>query len=149
MNKFRLDNQLQNIVISLDPQWSEKNICIVADLQKTEISADEELLSHVWINILQNAIKFTPNNGTINISLSNCEEKTLCSISDNGIGIEIEQQERIFERFYKGDKSRNRSEGGNGLGLSLVKKIVELHGGKINLESTVGKGTTFTITLYK
>ena len=146
-NKFRLDKQIQNTTILLEPQWSEKNISIVAELCKVVISADEELLSQVWINLMHNAIKFTPEGGTIHITLAVDGERINCTIADNGIGITQEDQIHIFERFYKADKSRDRSLGGNGLGLSLVKKIVELHGGNVTLESELGKCTAFTVAL--
>lgn len=147
VSQFDLDEQLQNTVIILDPQWSEKDISIAAKLDKVTVLADEGLLSQVWINLLQNAIKFTPEGGTIHVTLTQNNEKTICTIADNGIGIAPEDQRRIFERFYKADKSHERSIGGNGLGLSLVKKIVELHGGSVSVESEIGKGTTFTVTL--
>ncbi|EGW39773.1 HAMP domain-containing sensor histidine kinase [Desulfosporosinus sp. OT] len=145
--QFRLDKQLQSAVILLDPQWSQKNISITADLDKVMVSADEELLSQVWINLLHNAIKFTPEGGRIQITLAAKGGKTICTIADNGMGISPEDQLHIFERFYKVDKSRDRSLGGNGLGLSLVKKIVELHGGIVSVESEPGKGTTLIVTL--
>ncbi|MDR1159435.1 MAG: HAMP domain-containing histidine kinase [Syntrophomonadaceae bacterium] len=147
ISQFRLDKQLQNTVILLDPQWSEKNISITAELDKVIVSADEELLSQVWINLLHNAIKFTPEDGAIHIRLATNEGKFICAIADNGMGISSEEQIHIFERFYKADKSRDRSLSGNGLGLSLVKKIVELHGGSVSVESGRGKGTTFIVTL--
>jgi len=147
VSQFCLDKQLQSAVILLDPQWSEKNISITAELDKVIVSADEELLSQVWINLLHNAIKFTPGGGTIHITLTTNDGKTICEIADNGMGISLEDQIHIFERFYKVDKSRDRSLGGNGLGLSLVKKIVELHGGIVSVESEKGKGTTFIVTI--
>lgn len=147
--EFRLDKQIKNAVLMLEPQWSEKNIVIDAQIDKTTINADEELLSQVWINLLHNAIKFTPVCGEINITLSEKERVIECGITDNGIGILKEDQIHIFERFYKVDKSRDRSLGGNGLGLSLCKKIVELHGGTITLESNPDKGTRFIVTLSK
>lgn len=147
VSPFDLDEQLQNTVILLDPQWSKKKISITAKLEKVAISADEGLLSQVWINLLHNAAKFTPEGGAIHVTLTRNDEKTICTIADSGIGIAPEDQRRIFERFYKADKSHDRSMGGNGLGLSLVKKIVELHGGSVTVESGIGKGTTFTVTL--
>jgi len=147
ISKFRLDKQLQNTVILLEPQWSEKNISIEAELEKVFVSADDGLLSQVWVNLLNNAIKFTPDGGKIQILLTSDEGKAICSIADNGIGISPEQQIHVFERFYKADKSRDRSLGGNGLGLSLVKRIVDLHSGSVTLESEFQKGTTFTVTL--
>jgi two-component system, OmpR family, phosphate regulon sensor histidine kinase PhoR len=146
MRNYRLDRQLQNTTILLEPQWSKKNISIEADLDKVVISADEELLSQVWINLMNNAVKFTPEGGTIHITLSSDGEKINCTVADSGIGIALADQIHVFERFYKADKSRDRSLGGNGLGLSLVKKIVELHGGSVTLESDLGKGTLFTVT---
>lgn len=146
-SQFRLDKQLQNAVILLDPQWSKKNISVTGELDKVTVSADEELLSQVWINLLHNAIKFTPEGGAIHITLATNDGKTVCTIADSGVGISSEDQIHIFDRFYKVDKSRDRSLGGNGLGLSLVKKIVELHGGIVNVESEKGKGTTFIVTL--
>lgn len=142
-NDFRLDKQLSNIILTLEPQWSEKKLTIEADFQKRTISGDEDLLSQVWVNLLVNAIKFTPEGGIICVSLN---EKTV-KISDTGVGISKDDLPHIFERFYKVDKSRDRSLGGNGLGLSLAKKIVALHGGTITAQSEPGKGTTFTISL--
>jgi two-component system, OmpR family, phosphate regulon sensor histidine kinase PhoR len=94
-----------------------------------------------------NAIKFTPENGDINIRLKQDGETVICVISDNGIGIAPPDQIHIFERFYKVDKSRGRSPGGNGLGLALVKKIVIMHEGDVTVESALGKGTVFKVTL--
>jgi Signal transduction histidine kinase len=142
-NSFRLDKQLSNIMLTLEPQWSAKNLTIEADFPKCVIEGDEDLLSQVWVNLLVNAIKFTPDNGTICISIS---ENTV-KIADTGIGISKDDLPHILERFYKVDKSRDRSLGGNGLGLSLAKKIVELHGGTIAVQSELERGTTFTIVL--
>jgi signal transduction histidine kinase len=141
--EFRLDKQLEQIVLSFEPQWAAKQITLEVELQKSLINADEELLSQVWVNLLHNAVKFTPGNGAIHIAM---QERTV-TIADTGVGIAQEDQIHIFERFYKVDKARDRSLGGNGLGLSLVKKIVELHGGKVTVSSVPGKGTTFTVTL--
>ncbi|GHU38452.1 two-component sensor histidine kinase [Clostridia bacterium] len=144
---YRLDRQLENVVLLLEPQWSAKNIEPETDLHKVEFSGNEDLLKQVWINLLVNAIKFTPESGEITVSVKMNGENIECRISDSGIGIAPSDQMRIFERFYKVDKARDRSLGGNGLGLSLVKKIVELHGGSITVESMPGEGTTFTVIL--
>ena len=141
--EYRLDKQLSAVILTLEPQWSAKNLTVEADLQNHTIIADEALLSQVWVNLLQNAIKFTPENGKITVSLAD----NIASITDSGIGIGAEDLPHIFERFYKVDKSRDRSLGGNGLGLSLVKKIVELHDGTINIDSEPGKGTAFEVIL--
>jgi two-component system, OmpR family, phosphate regulon sensor histidine kinase PhoR len=147
LKEYRLDKQLEKVALMLEPQWSAKNIAMEADLEKLTLQGDEDLLSQVWINLLHNAIKFTPQGGTIHIALKTLDNEACCQISDTGIGIAAEDMIHIFERFYKVDKSRDRSLGGNGLGLSLVKKIVELHGGHIAPQSERGKGSTFTVTL--
>ncbi|MDR1068741.1 MAG: HAMP domain-containing histidine kinase [Clostridiales Family XIII bacterium] len=141
--EFRLDRQLSNIILTLEPQWSAKNLTVHAALQKCVASGDENLLSQVWMNLLVNAIKFTPENGVISVSL----RENAVKISDTGIGIAKDDLPHIFERFYKVDKARDRALGGNGLGLSLVKKITELHGGRISVESEPRAGTTFEIFL--
>jgi len=145
--EYRLDKQLEKIALTLEPQWSAKNIVLEADLQKCTICGDVDLLSQVWINLFHNAIKFTPANGQISIMLKSSNDSASVKISDTGAGIDKDDLPHIFERFYKADKSRDRSLGGNGLGLSLVKKIVELHSGQISVESEISKGTSFEISL--
>lgn len=149
LKKYQINKQIESILLMLEPQWSVKNIALDVSLEETIICGDEDLLSQVFINLLNNAIKFTPENGNIGVNLSSDENSIVCKISDTGIGISPQDQPRIFERFYKADKSRDRSLGGNGLGLSIVKKIIDLHGGKISLTSEVGKGTEFTVWLPK
>ncbi|MGP3608285.1 sensor histidine kinase [Anoxybacteroides rupiense] len=145
--KYRLDQQLKNIVLACEPQWLEKAIDIDIVLDKTEIVADKDLLDQVWMNLLHNSIKFTPQKGKISISVSQSGQKIQVAVSDTGIGMSEEEKMHMFERFYKADRSRNRSEGGNGLGLTIVKKIVSMHHGDIKVESTKGKGTTIFVSL--
>jgi len=144
---FRLDKQLERIALTLEPQWTAKNLAVEADLQKCTLFGDEDLLSQVWMNLLHNAIKFTPGGGKIDILLQAEEGSALVKIADTGVGIAPDDQIHIFERFYKVDKARDRSLGGNGLGLSLVKRIVELHGGNVSIDSELGKGTIFSVAL--
>ena len=144
---FRLDKQLENIALTLEPQWSAKNITLEASLEKLTVSGDEDLMSQVWMNLIHNAIKFTPEGGRIDVSMTSGGESLAVKISDTGVGISPDDQIHIFERFYKADKSRDRSLGGNGLGLSLVKKIVEMHSGSVTVESKAGEGTTFMVQL--
>ena len=146
---FSLDKQIQHTVLMLEPQWSAKSIEFSLDLEKTVYNGDEGLLSQVWINLLHNAVKFTPERGEIGILLENGAEEIVCRISDTGVGISKEDLVHVFERFYKADKARDRALGGNGLGLSLVKKIVELHGGAVTVQSEPGKGSVFTVSLPK
>ncbi|MCL1951056.1 MAG: HAMP domain-containing histidine kinase [Turicibacter sp.] len=143
--EFRLDRQLEDTLLLLEPQWSEKSINLDVELPKTSLVGDAELLKQVWINLLTNAIKFTGIGGNVSVKLAHgCGEIT-CEITDDGIGISPDDQLRIFERFYKADKSRERARGGNGLGLSIVKKILNIHGATIHLESALGKGTQLKI----
>ena len=144
---FRLDKQLESILLIMEPQWAEKNITPDVSLPIIMMTGNEDLLSQVWINLLQNAIKFTPENGSIRVTLSGNKDNVVCTVADNGIGISPEDQIHIFERFYKVEKSRDRSLGGNGLGLSLVKKIVEIHEGRIIVKSEKGQGAELIVTL--
>jgi two-component system, OmpR family, phosphate regulon sensor histidine kinase PhoR len=144
---YRLDNQIRNLILACEPQWMDKSIHMDISLEEVEINADEDLLSQVWINLIHNSIKFTPEAGSVQVTLSPRVDQVEIRISDTGIGISEEDRTRIFERFYKTDKSRTRSNGGSGLGLSIAKKIVDMHKGTIAVESKVGAGTTFTVSL--
>lgn len=144
---YRLDKQIRSIVLACEPQWSDKNIHMKVALEETEINADEELMSQVFINLIHNSIKFTDEGGSVSVDLHQQGEQMKFRISDTGIGIAQEDQNYIFERFYKADKSRKPSVKGSGLGLSIVKKIMDMHHGIIEVESELGKGTTFTVLL--
>jgi two-component system phosphate regulon sensor histidine kinase PhoR len=144
---YRLDQQIRTIILTCEPQWMQKQLEFEVFLEELSIRADEELLSQVWINLIHNSIKFTPENGQIQIELYRQGDIAVCRISDTGIGITEENQPHIFERFYKADKARDRSQQGSGLGLSIAKKIVDMHQGTISVQSILGAGTTFTVTL--
>jgi signal transduction histidine kinase len=145
--RYRLDRQLRSMILACEPQWVEKDILMDVELAETTVEADEDLLSQVWMNLLSNSIKFTPNGGTISIEAKPAEDGATVRISDNGTGISEEDLPHIFERFFKADKSRNRMLGGSGLGLSIVKRILDMHGGDVQVSSTRGVGTTFTVNL--
>ncbi|PEC21400.1 two-component sensor histidine kinase [Bacillus cereus] len=144
---YRLDQQLKQIVLNSEPLWVEKEIELDLDLEKVQITADQESMSQVWINLIHNNIKFTPSGGTITIQLKEYETVVEVRIRDSGIGISEEQKQHIFERFYKADSSRNRVYGGSGLGLAIVKKVLDLHQGKIKVESEEGNGTEFIVRI--
>ncbi|MCM3719538.1 sensor histidine kinase [Fictibacillus phosphorivorans] len=145
---YRLDHQLRRIILANEPLWAEKDINMDISLDHVMITADEELMDQVWINIIHNSIKFTQQRGTISITAYTLEDGSVqVMIRDTGIGMEKDTIMHIFERFYKADQSRNRKSGGNGLGLSIVKKIIDLHKGEIRVQSEVGKGTAITVTL--
>jgi two-component system phosphate regulon sensor histidine kinase PhoR len=145
--RYRLDAQLESIVLACEPQWLEKELELELELAEAEIVANEEMLSQVWVNLIHNAIKFTPAHGSVKVVLKRAEHEIKVLIMDTGIGIAPEDQLRMFERFYKGDKQRTRTADGSGLGLSIVKKIVELHHGEIRVESLLHEGSTFEVIL--
>lgn len=144
---YRLDKQVRNLILACEPQWTGKHIDVEVSLEEATITADEDLLSQVWTNLIHNSIKFTPEGGRISVKLCRQGSRLEFKITDTGIGIPEEDRPRVFERFYKADKSRRRSTGGSGLGLAITKKIVEMHKGAIGIESQVGAGATFTVSL--
>ena len=145
--EFALDEQIRCAILIMEPEWSEKGIDLDIDLDKVSIIGNEDLLQQVWLNIIGNAIKFTEKGGTIGIKLMDLKDKIVIKVSDNGVGMNEETRRHIFDKFYQGDKS-HLSEG-NGLGLSLVKRIIELCDGEIEVRSKLNYGTTFTIELPK
>jgi two-component system, OmpR family, phosphate regulon sensor histidine kinase PhoR len=146
--QYRLDKQIRDLILACEPQWSGKAIEMDVSFEEVTISADQDLLSQVWVNLLSNSIKFTPEGGRICVDLYRADETIAFGITDTGIGISEEDQAHIFERFYKADKSRTRSNGsGSGLGLSIAQKIIEMHHGTIAVESKAGEGTTFIVSL--
>ena len=110
------------------------------------VSAAPELFNQIIYNLTENAVKYTPEGGTILVRSEKDGDKVKITVKDNGIGISPSDLPRIFDRFYRVDKARARKSGGNGIGLSLVKFLVELFGGKIEVQSALGEGTVFTLT---
>ncbi|MPN28184.1 Alkaline phosphatase synthesis sensor protein PhoR [bioreactor metagenome] len=145
--KFSLDEQLRKTILLFEEQWSSKNLDLDINLEKVSYEGDEELVQQIWINLIGNAIKFSYDNGSIHVSLKQKKQDLVVKIKDEGIGISEESKPRIFEKFYQGDASRSKS--GNGLGLPIVKRIVEICNGTISFESKEGLGTCFTVTLPK
>lgn len=148
MKPFRLDQQLRSTILACEPVWTEKDLLMDVNLdEEVTFIGDEELLSQVWTNMLANSMKFTPEGGSISIEVKRTNGGASVCISDNGVGISVEDLPHIFERFFKADKARSRMAGGSGLGLSIVKRIVEMHGGTVTASSTPGSGTTITVFL--
>lgn len=143
--RFSLDEQIRQAVLSLDPQWQLKGIRLNVDLPEINYYGNEDLLAQVWNNILDNAVKFTGVNGTINVQMHVDGHMVIVEIADNGIGMDAVTQKRAVERFYQGDPSH--SEQGNGLGLALVKQILEVLGASISIDSELGVGSTFTVSI--
>lgn len=144
---FSVNEQLKQCVLVLDNEFKAKNLEVKIKLGKMRVDASVDMLQQVWINLLTNAIKYTPENGIIRITSTELEKEYIVSISDNGMGMNEETLKHIFDKYYQGDNSHSTS--GNGLGLSIAKRIVELSGGKIEASSTEGKGTTFSVRLPK
>ena len=142
---YPLDEQLRRVILLLEPQLDKKSLEIDIDLESAEIEANEELMYHVWLNILGNAIKFSDTNGVIQIKLKKMDNKVEVCIADAGQGMSEEIKNRMFEKFYQGDESRGLE--GNGLGLSLVKRILDIENGNIQVFSEIGKGTQIKILI--
>lgn len=145
VKQYRLDLQIKECVILLERAWSEKNISIDSELTRVQFSGNASLMQQVWLNILSNAIKFTPSGGEIAIRLSSANGNAEVRISDNGIGMSEEVASHIFDKYYQGDTSHSTA--GNGLGLAIVKRIVTLSGGAVSVESKEGEGSTFIVSL--
>jgi signal transduction histidine kinase len=142
---YSLDEQLRCCILALEDKFEKKNIEFDADLDEVTISTDESMMEILWNNLLTNAIKFTDPNGIVKVVLKEEGGKAIVSVSDTGCGMSEETCCRIFDRFYQGDTSHFAE--GYGLGLSLVKRVIDLVNGKINFVSEPGKGTTFTVTM--
>ena len=145
--RFRLDEQLRQVVAQLEPQWSAKGISFRVRLDEVELLGWEQVLPYVWSNLISNAIKFSPSGSEIALTLLEQRVCAVVTVSDRGCGMEPDVQERIFEKFYQGDTSHKAE--GNGLGLALVRQIVELSQGVVEVESQPGKGSTFRVILPK
>lgn len=144
-----LVNLLKDVLLKLDFAIKEKGHELIVDIEEDlpNIVIDKDAVERAIINIISNSIKYTNNKGRLKISLKSQDDFIYLRVEDNGIGIPKEDQNRIFERFYRVEKGRSRDLGGTGLGLSIAKQIIEAHGGQINLESTFGEGTTVEIKL--
>lgn len=144
---FDLDEQIRKSLLALESQWESKNIDFDIELDDTDFLGNESLLHHIWDNLLSNAIKFSEIGGEIKIRLKNCDDRIIFTISDKGTGISEEAKNHIFDKFYQADSSHKQE--GNGLGLALVKKIIDLEGGEISVRNNEDKGCTFTVVLNK
>ncbi|OKP92818.1 two-component sensor histidine kinase [Paenibacillus sp. P3E] len=147
LTTFSLDEQIRRVIVAIQPQWLARNIRFELDLKAVRLMADYDQLNQVWTNLIGNSIKFSMDGGVIDVSIRQEVNHVIVQISDNGIGISPEDQKRIFERFFKADRSHSRKYSGSGMGLAIVKQIVSLHQGDIRVESEPGRGTTLIVTL--
>ena len=142
---FSLDEQIRQCFLSFEKRWTEKEIEPFLELEEITYSGDSNIISHIWSNLFENAVKFTKKGGSIEIELKKEKNKVMVRIFNSGDGIKEKDIEHIFEKFYQVDKSRH--DRGSGLGLPLVKRLVELCGGEIKVKSTLGVGTEFVVYL--
>ena len=142
--EYDLGEQLCGCLLQFEDAWERKNLNIETDItQDVRIRSDGELLSLVWNNLISNAVKFTPEGGTIGVSLKTEGTKVVVTVRDTGCGMKPETGRHIFEKFYQGDTSHATQ--GNGLGLALVKRVVDILNGEIGVRSVYGQGSTFTV----
>ncbi|MGI6239417.1 MAG: HAMP domain-containing sensor histidine kinase [Christensenellales bacterium] len=151
LSEYWLDEQLRGAILLLEKQWSDKALALDLALSPVRVRASEEMLSHVWINILENAVKFSAQGGKLRVACARDGEMARVTIADEGVGMDAEVVRRIFDKFYQGEADgtarTSRAVEGNGLGLPLAKRIVELSGGTIEVASEPGGGAAFTIEL--
>ncbi|MDO5519013.1 MAG: HAMP domain-containing sensor histidine kinase [bacterium] len=146
---FSMNALVRKLLENFAIQIKEKGLVITLDMEEIIIVADEERISQVMMNLISNAVKYTHEGDKITIHMEESNEEVEVTVSDTGIGIDKEELPYVFERFYRADKSRNRKTGGAGIGLAIVKTIVEAHRGSIMVESEKGKGTSFIVRLPK
>lgn len=144
ITKYNLSEQLRGCILLLEKKWVEKGLTICADFDEYSICGNEEMLKQVWINLIDNAVKFSSDGGVISVSIEQQSSAVFVSISNTGNGISSEDQKRIFQKFYQADTSHSAE--GTGTGLAIVKRITELHRGKVSVESADDK-TVFTVEL--
>ncbi|MEY9978755.1 ATP-binding protein [Lysinibacillus sp. RC79] len=142
---FRMDEQIRRTIVLMEPKWSAKVLTVNVKLDNVIYIGNEDLTQQIWYNLLDNAIKFSEQGGLINISLTKINSSILFVIQDNGPGMDELTKAHIFDKFYQGDTSHSKA--GSGLGLSIVKRIVELCDGDVHVQSEIENGSTFSVTL--
>ena len=142
---FRLDEQIRRCILLLEKQWTEKDLELDVDLEELSYNGNEEMMNHIWVNLMSNAIKFSPRGGPLRVSLKREGGAAVARVRDRGTGMDAQTRARVFEKFYQGDSAHTTE--GNGLGLSLVRRIVDLCGGTIEVNSAPGEGSEFTVRL--
>lgn len=142
---FSLDEQIRKTIVLLEEKWSKKNLDFSIDLEEISFYGDEALIQQIWLNLIENAIKFSDESGLISIRTEKKAKEIIVEIKDYGVGIAEDSKERIYEKFYQSDLSHSKE--GNGLGLAIVKRIVEICHGTIDVKSKLDVGTTFIIRL--
>lgn len=146
VSKFNISEQVRSAVLLLEEKWTRKNVDLQLDFEEYFLEANEEMLMQVWINLIDNAVKFVPNGGTVTLDVYEDKRDVTVKISNTGTDIPPEKRDKIFNKFYQTDESHSTR--GNGIGLAIVKRIVDLHRGSVTVTSESGV-TAFTVTLPK
>jgi len=151
LNKSRISlrEMTEKVLVNYEKEMKDRNLSVEVAGNCSDISADRDRIGQVLVNLISNAVKYTPDGGEIQITLSDTEDSVVFNIRDSGIGIPEEEIPYIFERFYRADKSRNRNTGGSGIGLAIVKSVVSAHGGTVEVESRLNEGSNFIVKLPK
>ena len=142
---YRLDEQIRQAILLLEPKWTERNIEFDVDMEELQWTGPESLMHHVWSNLIGNAIKFGPRDGLVHVELKQTEGRYVFAVEDEGEGVPAEERQRIFHKFYQLDSSHKQE--GNGLGLALAKQIIDSCGGEICVEDRANGGCRFVVTL--
>ncbi len=140
---------INRIVLNFENGFQMKGVALEFAEREAWVNADRDKISQVLVNLVSNALKYTPEGGHVHIEVGETETDVSICVSDTGIGIPQDDLPYIFERFYRTDKSRSRTTGGSGIGLTIAKSIIDAHGGKISVKSEPGRGSQFTVTLPK
>ena len=148
LEQINLGNLIQDLGDDVEVLCQQKGLELkTGEMPNFIVKGDRAMLRQLFLNLLDNAIKYTPSGGTVSVNMTTERQRAAVAISDTGIGIPPEDLPHIFERFYRVDKARSRAEGSSGLGLSICQYIADVHGGRIEVESQMGKGSTFTVRL--
>ena len=142
---FRLDEQIRRAIVLMEPKWSAKEITVNVDLDEIVYVGNADLTEQLWLNLFDNAVKYSYPGGLINITLTHINHMVRFVIQDDGLGMDAYTKAHLFNKFFQGDPSHSKA--GNGLGLALVKRIVDLCGGTIEMQSDLGKGSQFSVLL--
>ena len=146
-SSYRLDEQIRQAVVALEPEWERKGIELDVELDVINYLGNEQMMHHVWSNLISNAVKFSPDNSLITVRLFREETDIVFTIADQGPGLSAEAQKHLFDKFYQADNSHKQE--GNGLGLALVKRILTIEKGEIQVENLPDCGCKFTVLLHK
>jgi len=149
LNEGDIHTLIKKVTANMQPLFQEKGVKLVTELNagQSRLKIDKDKVQQVLLNLLSNALKFTPSGGEVKVTTATAADKLIISVKDTGIGISKKEQGLIFERFYRVDKSRSRATGGSGIGLTVAKEMVRMHGGDIKVKSRLGEGSEFSVIL--